>query len=519
MSDQIPVLVIGGGAGGVVMTAELLRRGVAVRTIDKLPTSHNYSKALVVHARTLEMLERIDETLLQKYLDRGRPVKGFSFTFKGIDACPVLDFQKLETSYPYVLNHRQDETEQFIREYIKDNFDYEIEWNTEATEISQDEEGVTVKVKHLNDDRDETIRARYLVACDGLYSLARESLNIDYQGEDYTGMVMQNMDVPLTNFPQEREDWLNFFITKDRFILMAHLPGEHYRLLLSDMGDAARPGTTPKEAFQDFVDEHLDNVEMGEPIWASKWDIWKRLATDYRRDNIFLVGDSAHVHSPAGGQGMNCCMQDAHNLAWKLALVVQGQARHELLDSFEAERQPIAEQVIQGASAIHQIIMGHGVDIENRFELADNQDWLNEAVGRLSGISYTYRDQVTTPAELTPLKGPVAGDRVPDVRLQKGTNLYSELRHPNLTLIGYDPSQQNAPVDYDDAFGTLITRYQTKFHCMTLNANDDPEFKRVFQLADEPVIILVRPDAYVGFVCVLSDINHLIKHMDSYLIQ
>ncbi len=91
---------------------------------------------------------------------------------------------------------------------------------------------------------------------------------------------------------------------------------------------------------------------------------------------------------------MNCCMQDAHNLAWKLSLVLRGRAKSEFLDTYESERKPVAQQVIEGASAIHQIIMGHGVDVENRFELADDPGWLEQAVGRLSGVSYSYRDQI-----------------------------------------------------------------------------------------------------------------------------
>ena len=278
-----------------------------------------------------EMFERLDRDLLNKFLERGHRLKGFTFTFQGIDDRPALDFQDLDTRYPFVLSHRQDETEQWLHDYLADKLDCEVEWNTELVELEQDADGITAKLVHDHDaGREEVIRARYAVACDGLHSIVRTTLGLNYEGTDYTGMVMQNMDVALDGFPDERDEWLSFFMTRDRFIMIAQLPGGHHRLLLSDMGDAASPDKPPKKAFQDFVDDHLQGITLGEPIWVSKWDIWTRLAGTYREGNVFLVGDSAHVHSPSGGQGMNCCMQDANNLAWKLGLVLQGKASSSL---------------------------------------------------------------------------------------------------------------------------------------------------------------------------------------------
>ena len=525
MDPDIPVLVVGGGAGGVMMTAELRRRGIASRTVDKLPRSHNYSKALVVHARTLEMFERLDEDVLNKFLERGHPMNGFTFTFQGIDERPVLDFRQLDTRYPFALSHRQDETEQFVHDFLREKLDYEVEWNTELVALEQDEEGVTAKLVHRDrNDEEETVRARYVVACDGLHSIIRTGLGLDYEGSDYTGMVLQNMDVPLSGFPGERDEWLNFFMTRDRFILIARLPGGHYRLLLSDMGASASPDLTPKRAFQDFVDDHLENIELGEPIWASQWDIWTRLAGTYRAGNIFLVGDSAHVHSPAGGQGMNCCMQDANNLAWKLALVVEGKANTSLLDSYEAERLPIAEQVIGGASAIHQIIMGHGKDLESRFELADQPEWLDMAVGRLSGIAYTYRDAVPQPEGLADIEGPGIGDRAPDADLRGGTNLFSYFRHPGMTLLLL-PGSGNAGEQAQckriaDAVGE---RYGAVIHSHTFPvAGDGSEggensLQARYGHSGGGRLYLVRPDGYIGHRCLLSEAESLDGYLSGFL--
>lgn len=519
-SYQVPVLILGGGASGVVMTAELLRRGIAVRTIDKLPQPHNYSKSLLVHARTLEMIERLDENVLKKFFTYGRKINGTSFSFKGIDTKPAFDFRGLKTTkYAHALISRQDNTERFIREYIKDEFNYDIEWGVEACEIGQDKDGVTVKVKHRNDnDREEIIHARYLIGSDGTHSRARQSLGVDYEGEDYEGMKLQNMDAPLTNLPKECDEWLNFFIAENRSLLVAPLPEGNYRLLLSDMGEAARPGITPHEAFKEFVDEHLNEVEIGKALWTSVWEIRKRLATSYRRGNIFLVGDSAHVHSPAGGQGMNCCMQDAHNLAWKLALTLQGHAKESLLDTFEEERLPIGEQVLEGASSIHQIMNGHGENLGKRFEKANNADWLKATIGRLSGISYTYREQVTTPTGLTQLNTPLAGDRAPDADLGEGKSLYTHLCHPGITLIGYVPERTRDIDSINKIFTQVQEKFKTAFRCLTLDGDYNAKFKETYGLGGEAVLFVIRPDAYIGFVCLLSESDYLIEYLDSFLL-
>jgi len=522
LTIETQVLIVGAGPAGIIMTAELLRRGISVRVIDKLPCAQGFSKALTVHSRTLEMFERIDPGLLARFLKRGLPVKGFSFKFQGIEEEPVLDFQNLDTDYPYVLNHRQDETELYIREYIQNKFGHEIEWNTELVEMEQEKEGIRAKLVHHDEQgRQELIHCQWLIACDGIHSHIRETLGLDYGGEDYTGMVLQNMDVDLAGFPAERRDWLNFFMTKDRFILMTPLPGGFFRLLLSDMGAAADPNISPKEAFQSFVTEHLPEVTLGEPVWASKWEIWNRLASDYREGNIFLVGDSAHVHSPSGGQGMNCCMQDAHNLAWKLALVIDGKAAPSLLDSYEAERMPIAEQVIHGASAIHQIIMGHGVEMENRFELADNPEWLEQAVGRLSGISHSYRLTVSMPSDLSPSNGPQAGERAPNVRLAEDSTLFSLFSHPNFTLLLIPSQDNNGEIALcRELSKKLASTYKTLLHHHLLASLDLSEgtaiteqgidnLRSAYELSNQGQLLLVRPDGYIGFRCLLSEREHL----------
>ena len=183
--------------------------------------------------------------------------------------------------------------------------------------------------------------------------------------------------------------------------MVAPLPGGHFRLLLSDRGEAADPTLTPQQAFMRLLRLHFDGITMGDVVWHSKWETWVRLADTFRQDNVFLAGDAAHVHSTTGGQGMNCCMQDAFNLGWKLALVLKGHVRSDLLDTYEAERRPVAEQVIWAASSLHDIFMTHGKDIAQRKQTMFDPGYTEKVVNYCSGVAYTYRDYVSKPAALT----------------------------------------------------------------------------------------------------------------------
>lgn len=531
--SEVPVLIVGGGAAGTVLTAELRRRGIQSRTIDKMAAPSSASRAFTVHSRTLEMIERLDENLLKRYLDRGLKTHGFAFNFKNLDDVPKLDFRQLNTKYPSVLIHRQDETEEWIREYLKEKLDYEVEWNTRLVEFSQDAEGVTAKLVHTDhNDREEIVRARYMVACDGIHSFIRKELRVDYEGHDYTGMVFQNCDVTLEGYNYD-DDWIRFFMAKDQFLLIVKLPGGNYRLLLSDMGEAADPKYTPREAFQMVVDRFVDGVTLGEPDWASKWEIWMRIAGTYREGNIFLAGDSAHVHSPAGGQGMNCCMQDANNLAWKLALVLEDKAAPSLLDTYELERKPIAEQVIEGASAIHEVIMGHGVDLEKRHDITEEAGWLEKRTGRVSGISYTYRDYIEQPEDLAEIQGPAIGDRAPDASLSGNHHLFSLFRHPHMNLLLMPATTESGELDtcktiknkIDQTYSEDIRTY-TILHDRNNHADNKSTFidekgevAGQYGQSGQGCLYFIRPDGYIGHRCLLSEEGTLYNYLDSFLIK
>ncbi|HSD69869.1 MAG TPA: FAD-dependent monooxygenase [Woeseiaceae bacterium] len=518
-TSDTQVLIVGGGAAGSMLSLELARHGVEFRTVDRLPGPGHTSRAIAVHARTLEILERIDKRLLEPYLAHGIHNKGYVLHYvdtagKRSEVRPGLDFTTLDCRYPYILIHGQCDSENYIRDYLRGEFGLGTEWNTQCTSVTQDADGVIATLAHTgNGDDNEIVRCQYLVACDGINSRVREALGLEQEGSDYKGTVLQNLDVFLEGFP-DAEDYVHYCAGTDHFIMIVKLPGGFYRLLLSDRGEAAGPAASPAAAFKRIVDKHFDGVSLGESVWHSKWESWVRLAKNYREGRVFLAGDSAHVHSTTGGQGMNCCMQDASNLGWKLGFVLRGLARPELLDSYVDERRPIAEQVIWAASSLHEIFMGHGKDIKERAARMNDPLFLEQVVGRCSGISYTYRDYVRPIEGLSVQPGPAIGDRAPDADLGGGRSLYDLTRHTGFTLFVL----RGATADKGDGNRSLA-RLQKRYGqvMQTHELRSSPAVERDYGNSPYDRVFLVRPDGYVGFRGALTELSLLETRLSSML--
>ena len=507
-TSQVPVLVVGAGAAGTMLTLELARRGVRVRTVDRLSKPAETSRAITVHARMAEIFERIDKRLIDRYLERGIHNKGYVLHFvdadgKRSEVRPGIDFTTLDSRYPYILVHRQSETEQYLREYTGAHYGVSPDWGTTCVDVQQDADGVTATLE--TGGVQEQVRCQYLVACDGPNSRVRGAVGLEQEESDYKGTVLQNLDAVLEDFP-DADDYVHYCAGTDHFLMIVLLPGGFYRLLLSDRGEAAGPDVTPEQGFMRLVNKHFDGVKLGKVVWHSKWQSYVRLAHTYRQGRVFLAGDSAHVHSTTGGQGLNCCMQDAYNLGWKLAFVVKHLARPELLDTYETERRPIAEQVIWAASSLHQIFMGHGKDIAERAQLIRDPEFLDAVIGRCSGIAYTYREQAAETRAGAALEGPLTGDRAPDVDLGGGRTLFDLTRHTRCTLLVLLAAESGkAHVELE--LKPLVHRFKSVLDLHVLPPS--AALARYYGASAQNRVFLLRPDGYVGFRALASDLAEL----------
>lgn len=500
--SHIPILVVGSGAAGTMLALELARHGIAARVIDRLPAPSKYSRAVTVHARTLEIFELIDPKLAQRYLERGVHSPGYVMHFvddKGQrrDVRPGLDFRVLPSRHQFLLVHSQDETEATLRDYLREKYGLETEWGLTCTAVAQHGDLVEATLQAA-DGTIETVRCQYLVACDGANSRIRQQLALAQEGSDYAGTVLQNLDVELLDFPDD-DTWIHYCMGPAHFVMVAKMQNGFTRLLMSQPADKADANETPQAVFGTILARHFDGIRFGKTLWHSRWASQVRLAHTYRKGSIFLAGDAAHVHSTAGGQGMNCCMQDAFNLGWKLAFVLKDLARPELLDTYEGERKPIGKQVIEAASKIHELFMaGRNSGADALLELQQS-GFLAELVGKVSGLSYHYRSE-NVPAAADGL--PLAGDRMPNPPLlgkHAGKSLSDLLRHGDFTLLlcAHDAHQK---FSMPPRRGVVIE----------VLAPAPPE---LLPAGTTPQLYLVRPDGYCSFRCAAADTDLVSAHL------
>jgi NADPH-dependent dioxygenase len=500
-TKEVPVLIVGAGSAGTILSLELARRGIDFRCIDRLPGPRKESRAIALHARTLELLDRVDTRLSRRCLDRGLWHNGYVMHFlregARTEVRPGLDFTQVASRYNGFLSHNQSETEGFIRDYTRSEYGRKVEYNTHFADLTQDDDGVTTTVIHTDrGDEQETIRCRYLVAADGMNSRVRERLGIAVREKGYQGRTFQNLDVHLNGFP-DCEDHFHFLIGPDHFMMVAKVPGGYFRLLMNDRAAAEGPDVSPQQACGRVLAQHYDGITFGDAVWHSKWETWERLADRFRKGNVFLAGDAAHVHSVAGGQGMNCCMQDAFNLGWKLALVVNGQAKPGLLDTYEKERRPVAEQVLWAASSLHDIFLSHGKSVAQRERVMFEPGYTGKVVDHCSGIAYTYKDRVGNLSDASQVAGPAVGDRAPDVDFETGGTLWDLCRHPHFTLLVMPGGGDLHPI---------VKALQKRFSAVLEMATPSPSdaLSRHYGSGGDR-LFLVRPDGYVGFKCTTAD--------------
>lgn len=512
-TSEVPVLIVGAGAAGSVLSLELARRGIEFRCIDRLPGPRKESRAIALHARTLELLDRVDNQLSRRCLDRGLWHNGYVMHFlrdgERTEVRPGLDFTRVASRYNCFLSHNQSETEGFIRDYTRSEYGREIEYSTRFVDLVQDDDGASATVIHTDrDNEEETIRCRYLVAADGINSLVRERLGIAVREKGYHGRAFQNLDVHLNGFP-DCEDHFHFLIGPDHFMMVSKVPGGYFRLLMNDRSGTDGPEMSPRQACGRVLDQHYDGIAFGDVVWHSRWETWERLAEHFRKGNVFLVGDAAHSHSVAGGQGMNCCMQDAFNLGWKLALVVSSQAKPDLLDTYEKERRPVAEQVLWAASSLHDIFLSHGKSVAQRERVMFEPGYTEKVVDYCSGIAYTYKDHMGDLRGLSEVGGPAVGDRAPDVDFETGGTLWDLSRHPRFTLLAIADGS-----DLDRTAKALHERFRTVMALAVLPPSDALT-KRYG--SGRGRLFLVRPDGYVGFKCTTGDARLLEAYLGAML--
>lgn len=350
------VLIVGAGPTGLMLANQLGRRGVRAVIIDRHQGPAEQTRAMAVHARTLEIFAQLG--VAERAVSLGRRGTGANMWIGGrrVTRIPLQEMGQGLSPYPYVLMLGQDDTERLLGARLRD-WGFDVRWNTELVAFEQHATGVTATIRTA-DGATETVTAAYVAGCDGSRSSVRELNGIGFPGEPYehtffvADTVATGAMVP---------DELNVFLWRDGFTLLFPMAGVNRWRVIGILPEALRgqPGVTFDAVIPSLRREGGEQLTFASCDWFSTYRIHHRCTERFRDRRCFLLGDAAHVHSPMGGQGMNTGLQDAYNLAWKLALVVGGRADDALLDTYEAERMPVAHRLLETTDRAFRFVVSN----------------------------------------------------------------------------------------------------------------------------------------------------------------
>ena len=479
---KLQVLIVGAGPVGLTMAAELARYGVSVRIVDKAAQRTDKSKAIVLWSRTLELLDRADCT--GDFVAAGHKVDAANIIADG-RLLGHVDFTDVVSSYPYALMLPQSDTERLLEEHLG-RLGVKPERRTEVSSFKQNGDGVTAVLRNA-DGQEEVVETDWLIGCDGAHSVVRHGLGLSFLGDTLQSDWIL-ADLHLSGYPLPVTEMATYW-HEDGVLLMIPMSATRFRII-ADIGlSKAGPAVDPTLAQVQAIIDHRGPGAMvaSDPIWLSGFRINERKVSDYRSGRVFVAGDAAHVHSPAGGQGMNTGMQDAINLAWKLALVCHGRSAETLLDSYSIERSAVGDQVLKAAGRLTMV-----ATMRNHTAQA-----VRNLFGRLLlGLAPVRRAMVDTMSETSigyddsPLNGlgshhngiPAPGRRLPPIA---GEMPAGSGATPRFVLFAADSSKVSSLV--------------RKFPDLIDSAIRPP--------LDPGAIVLVRPDGYVACVAKADSVD------------
>ena len=487
-----PVLVAGAGPVGLTAACALTRLGVAVRIVDKAPARSRTSKALVLWPRTLELLDV--EGCVEPFVEAGLKGTGARIHANGRELVHV-SLDTARSPYNFALFLPQNETERLLEEHLE-HHGVRVERGTTLETFAGDGSGVTATLLDA-EGRPEEARFAALLGCDGAHSSVRHGLGVPFEGLTETADFLL-ADVRIDGDLPTRE--LALFWEPDGILALFPIIGNRFRVI-ADTAPAETTAPPELEEIQRLLDARgPGGLKAHDPIWLSRFRINERKVKDYARGRVFLLGDAAHIHSPAGGQGMNTGMQDAFNLAWKLALALDGRAGDALLHSYSPERSAIGDQVLSNASR-----MTHVAILRNPI-LQEIRNLAASALGRIPALRQRLVDQLAEldlNYEASPLTSrgagghPAAGHRAPDIGLKPeagdATRLHALLRAGRFALLSVGTPRPDLP---DDLAG-IVSRADA-------DGGDGHDAGRHY---------LIRPDAYVAAVADDGHLHGLFDHL------
>src|SRR5215469_338105 len=490
------ILVVGAGPVGLTLALDLARRGIACRIIEQSPAYQIGTRGRGISLRTQQVFE--DLGILDALLpyDEGMPpARTYDHDTLISESNPASFFPPVPPPYHPILMISQEHTEAMLRARLA-SYGRQVELGTQLLSFTQDAGRVVAQVRHAG--QDEEIQARYLVGCDGGHSTVRKVAGISFLGETWDeehsllgNISASGLDTHFTH------TWGNL----NGVLTLQWMSHSNTWFFIAPIAPDEQGSLPPPslESLQRLFDERagMPGVHFSHPRWLSVWRPNIRMVDRYRTGRIFLAGDAAHVHSAAGGQGLNTGVQDAYNLGWKLAARLGG-APDALLDTYQAERLPVAEGVLSTTSIRHR-------EFQRDFSQAVNTLIAGkESLTDPSQLSITYRGSRLS-CDLDDTTGIRAGDRAPDatcIRPERGQHvrLFDLFRGTHFTLLVFgDQPVPPLPAVYDGSLHTYTIARPESTVALTEQTlvDSDGQAYRAYGIRGS-ALILVRPDGYIG---------------------
>jgi len=492
--NPLMVLIVGAGPTWLTLACELARSGVSFRLIEAALGPQPGSRGKGIQPRTLEVFDDLD--IVDRVIANGQmamPIRSTAADGQVTDGGTETLGDRPDIPYPASLITPEWRVEEALRLRLTD-LGGAIEFGTSLVSFEQSEESVSAVVIHGCEP--ETVQTQWLVGCDGGHSLVRGQAGIAFEGETSDEIRMIVADVQVDGL--DREAW-HTWSRDGGMIALCPLPSTNVFQYQAGIG----PGQNPELSLanmQAILEQRSGrtDIRLHDPEWSSLWRLNVRIVDRYRKGRVFLAGDAAHIHSPAGGQGMNTGIQDAHNLGWKLAAVTKG-ASPTLLDSYESERRPVAVGVI----ALSNARLKQAIDQKN---IAVRRDATTMQLGinyRGSTLARDDRDEIAA------LR---AGDRAPDAKrlltVEGERSLFNLTRGYLFTLLNFGSTapieasptelkiihvvgQPTRPGDIADTEGHLASAYG----------------------ATNRSLVLIRPDGYIGLISDAGDVSAVSNYL------
>jgi 2-polyprenyl-6-methoxyphenol hydroxylase-like FAD-dependent oxidoreductase len=512
------VLIVGAGPTGLMLANQLARRKVRSLVIDRHAAPSLQTRALGVQARTLEIYARMG--VVERALELGKRGHGANLWARGRKAAhiPLGDAGAHISPYPYILVLGQDDNERILGDKLREQ-GQDVQWNTELVALAQQPGEVKATLKQADGSTRE-ITAAWVAGCDGAHSAVRELNGIGFPGAPYEHVFfVADVEVTGSMVPDE----VNVYLWRDGFHLFFPMRGEnHWRIVGILPADLRGKHDVAFDHVMPSVRGVAGTLSFKGCSWFSTYRIHHRCAARFRDRRCFLLGDAAHIHSPVGAQGMNTGLQDAYNLAWKLALVTQGHADEKLLDSYEGERLPIAQRLLNSTDRAFRLVVSDNwiagllrTRVLARIAaFAMRQPRIQKLAFRtVSQTGIHYRDSALSVSQHgLPADAPRAGDRFPWVRLRFAESspiedLFDRLDDTRFTLLCFGPAVGET---HTSLLGTLLCTYT-----IPLDADNAAALSQA-NIA-QPSFYLLRPDGHVGLCGARFDATALARYLTETL--